>query len=242
MLNENVGHARALLKRVVPMLGPERTPSPAFIERALDMRSSPHPRRAIPRAWSSSTRSPVACSARRNSDLFASRTVLHKFDRTHSLSRILHLSFTQSSVIESICAPMSNPAMTWKVRRIGHGLWSSVCARNGPRGAGSSACSARLSRAKPWTKRAARRRRFHRQPARRARDGRRPSMAHRAASRPRRAANRIGLTLARDSRVESLRATRSRAFGTLPQTFVHAAVTAGCCTRAPLSDESQQQR
>jgi 5'-methylthioadenosine phosphorylase len=36
VLNENVVQARALLKRVVPMLGPERTPSPAFIERALD--------------------------------------------------------------------------------------------------------------------------------------------------------------------------------------------------------------
>jgi 5'-methylthioadenosine phosphorylase len=36
VLNENVEHARALLKRVVPMLGPERKPSPAFIERALD--------------------------------------------------------------------------------------------------------------------------------------------------------------------------------------------------------------
>jgi 5'-methylthioadenosine phosphorylase len=36
VLNENVVHARALLKRVVPMLGPERAPSPAFIERALD--------------------------------------------------------------------------------------------------------------------------------------------------------------------------------------------------------------
>jgi 5'-methylthioadenosine phosphorylase len=36
VLNENVARARALLTRVVPMLGPERTPSPAFIERALD--------------------------------------------------------------------------------------------------------------------------------------------------------------------------------------------------------------
>jgi len=36
VLNENVVHARALLTRVIPMLGPERTPSPAFIERALD--------------------------------------------------------------------------------------------------------------------------------------------------------------------------------------------------------------
>ncbi len=36
VLNENVVHARALLKRVIPMLGPERAPSPAFIERALD--------------------------------------------------------------------------------------------------------------------------------------------------------------------------------------------------------------
>ena len=36
VLNENVVQARALLKRVIPMLGPERTPSPAFIERALD--------------------------------------------------------------------------------------------------------------------------------------------------------------------------------------------------------------
>jgi 5'-methylthioadenosine phosphorylase len=36
VLNENVVHARALLQRVIPMLGPERTPSLAFIERALD--------------------------------------------------------------------------------------------------------------------------------------------------------------------------------------------------------------
>jgi 5'-methylthioadenosine phosphorylase len=36
VLNENVARARGLLTRVVPMLGPERTPSPAFIERALD--------------------------------------------------------------------------------------------------------------------------------------------------------------------------------------------------------------
>ena len=36
VLNDNVVHARALLKRVVPMLGPERTSSPTFIERALD--------------------------------------------------------------------------------------------------------------------------------------------------------------------------------------------------------------
>jgi len=36
VLNENVVHARALLKRVIPMLGPARTPSAAFIERALD--------------------------------------------------------------------------------------------------------------------------------------------------------------------------------------------------------------
>jgi 5'-methylthioadenosine phosphorylase len=36
VLNENVEHARALLKRVIPMLGPARTPSAAFIERALD--------------------------------------------------------------------------------------------------------------------------------------------------------------------------------------------------------------
>jgi 5'-methylthioadenosine phosphorylase len=36
VLNENVAHARTLLTRVIPMLGPERTPSPAFIERALD--------------------------------------------------------------------------------------------------------------------------------------------------------------------------------------------------------------
>ena len=36
ILNENVVHARALLKRVIPMLGPERTPSPEFIEHALD--------------------------------------------------------------------------------------------------------------------------------------------------------------------------------------------------------------
>ena len=36
VLNENVAHARALLTHVIPMLGPERAPSPAFIERALD--------------------------------------------------------------------------------------------------------------------------------------------------------------------------------------------------------------
>jgi 5'-methylthioadenosine phosphorylase len=36
VLNENVAQARALLKRVIPMLGPARTPSPAFIELALD--------------------------------------------------------------------------------------------------------------------------------------------------------------------------------------------------------------
>ena len=36
VLSENVAHARALLTRVIPMLGPERAPSPAFIERALD--------------------------------------------------------------------------------------------------------------------------------------------------------------------------------------------------------------
>jgi 5'-methylthioadenosine phosphorylase len=36
VLNENLVHARALLEHVIPMLGPERTPSPAFIERALD--------------------------------------------------------------------------------------------------------------------------------------------------------------------------------------------------------------
>jgi 5'-methylthioadenosine phosphorylase len=36
VLNENVAHARALLTRVIPLLGPERTPSPPFIERALD--------------------------------------------------------------------------------------------------------------------------------------------------------------------------------------------------------------
>jgi 5'-methylthioadenosine phosphorylase len=36
VLNENVAHARALLTSVIPMLGPARTPSPAFIERALD--------------------------------------------------------------------------------------------------------------------------------------------------------------------------------------------------------------
>jgi 5'-methylthioadenosine phosphorylase len=46
VLNENVAHARALLTRVVPMLGPERTPSPAFIERALDnaIITAPHAR------------------------------------------------------------------------------------------------------------------------------------------------------------------------------------------------------
>jgi len=36
VLSENVTHARSLLTRVIPMLGPERAPSPAFIERALD--------------------------------------------------------------------------------------------------------------------------------------------------------------------------------------------------------------
>jgi 5'-methylthioadenosine phosphorylase len=36
VLNENVVHARALLERVIPMLGPDRAASPAFIERALD--------------------------------------------------------------------------------------------------------------------------------------------------------------------------------------------------------------
>jgi 5'-methylthioadenosine phosphorylase len=36
VLNENLVHARTLLKRVIPMLGPQRTPSPAFVERALD--------------------------------------------------------------------------------------------------------------------------------------------------------------------------------------------------------------
>jgi 5'-methylthioadenosine phosphorylase len=36
VLKENLVQARALLKRVIPELGPNRTPSPAFIERALD--------------------------------------------------------------------------------------------------------------------------------------------------------------------------------------------------------------
>ena len=36
VLNENVAHARKLLTRVIPTLGPDRAPSPAFIERALD--------------------------------------------------------------------------------------------------------------------------------------------------------------------------------------------------------------
>jgi 5'-methylthioadenosine phosphorylase len=36
VLNENVAHARTLLGRVIPLLGPERVPSPAFVERALD--------------------------------------------------------------------------------------------------------------------------------------------------------------------------------------------------------------
>ncbi len=36
VLSDNVVHARALLKRVIPMLGPERAPSPSFVERALD--------------------------------------------------------------------------------------------------------------------------------------------------------------------------------------------------------------
>jgi 5'-methylthioadenosine phosphorylase len=36
VLQENVSHARRLLQRVIPMLGPERTESPAFVERALD--------------------------------------------------------------------------------------------------------------------------------------------------------------------------------------------------------------
>jgi 5'-methylthioadenosine phosphorylase len=36
VLSANLVHARALLRRVIPELGPNRTPSPAFIERALD--------------------------------------------------------------------------------------------------------------------------------------------------------------------------------------------------------------
>jgi 5'-methylthioadenosine phosphorylase len=36
VMHENVGHARSLLKRVIPMLGPLRTPSPLGIEHALD--------------------------------------------------------------------------------------------------------------------------------------------------------------------------------------------------------------
>src|SRR5262249_31289424 len=36
VVNENVAHARALLSRAIPMLGPERAPSPTFIEQALD--------------------------------------------------------------------------------------------------------------------------------------------------------------------------------------------------------------
>ena len=36
VLHENVAHARALLRRVIPLLGPERVASPAFVERALD--------------------------------------------------------------------------------------------------------------------------------------------------------------------------------------------------------------
>ena len=36
VLEENAARARALLARVIPLLGPERAPSPAFIERALD--------------------------------------------------------------------------------------------------------------------------------------------------------------------------------------------------------------
>jgi 5'-methylthioadenosine phosphorylase len=36
VLRANLVHARTLLKRVIPELGPNRTPSPAFIERALD--------------------------------------------------------------------------------------------------------------------------------------------------------------------------------------------------------------
>lgn len=36
VLNDNIAHARALLTAVAPLLGPERTASPAFIERALD--------------------------------------------------------------------------------------------------------------------------------------------------------------------------------------------------------------
>ena len=36
VMNENVAHARALLKRVIPMLGPERVPSPLGIEHVLD--------------------------------------------------------------------------------------------------------------------------------------------------------------------------------------------------------------
>ena len=36
VLNENAGKARALIRRVAPLLGPERTPSPLGIEHALD--------------------------------------------------------------------------------------------------------------------------------------------------------------------------------------------------------------
>lgn len=36
ILNENAEKARALIRRVVPLLGPERTPSPSGIEHALD--------------------------------------------------------------------------------------------------------------------------------------------------------------------------------------------------------------
>jgi 5'-methylthioadenosine phosphorylase len=36
VMHDNVAHARRLLKSVAPLLGPERRPSPAFVERALD--------------------------------------------------------------------------------------------------------------------------------------------------------------------------------------------------------------
>ena len=36
VLNENADKARALIRRVAPLLGPDRTPSPLDIEHALD--------------------------------------------------------------------------------------------------------------------------------------------------------------------------------------------------------------
>jgi 5'-methylthioadenosine phosphorylase len=36
VMHDNVAHARRLLRSVIPLLGPERRPSPAFVERALE--------------------------------------------------------------------------------------------------------------------------------------------------------------------------------------------------------------